>query len=277
MHATSRGFPLFITFDLDAETMWTARDPEFAKRPVLMSQGAYGWQTGVPRILELLRRHDLHITFFIPGIVVDQRPQVMEAILRDGHEIAHHSYTHSWPTKLTEDQEREEMEKGIEAIRKAAGYKPKGYRSPVGELSAVTLRLIKEYGFRYSSNFMNSDSPYLLEIDGAQTDIVELCWRWVMDDAVYFMAQPAIIGGRMLLPPRLVAETWIGEFDQLYGEDGRFLITAMHPQMIGQPSRIAVVEQLITHARDKGDVWMGRCDEMTDDIRQRLLSNPAAA
>ena len=88
-----------------------------------------------PAFSGLPRRRDLHITFFIPGIVVDQRPQVAEAILRDGHEIAHHSYTHSWPTKLNEDQEREEMEKGIEAIQKAAGYKPKGYRSPVGELS----------------------------------------------------------------------------------------------------------------------------------------------
>ena len=27
MPLTSKGFPLFLTFDLDAETMWTARDP----------------------------------------------------------------------------------------------------------------------------------------------------------------------------------------------------------------------------------------------------------
>ena len=46
MSFTSKGFPLFLTFDLDAETMWTARDPAFAKRPILMSQGAYGWKVG---------------------------------------------------------------------------------------------------------------------------------------------------------------------------------------------------------------------------------------
>ena len=46
MSTTSRGFPLLLTFDLDCETMWTARDPGYAKRPILMSQGAYGWKVG---------------------------------------------------------------------------------------------------------------------------------------------------------------------------------------------------------------------------------------
>ena len=73
MPLTSRGFPLFLTFDLDAETMWTARDPSFSKRPILMSQGAYGWKVGVGRILDLLRRYDLRSTFFIPGVVIEQR------------------------------------------------------------------------------------------------------------------------------------------------------------------------------------------------------------
>ena len=35
MPLTSKGFPLFLTFDLDAETMWTGRDPAYAKRPIL--------------------------------------------------------------------------------------------------------------------------------------------------------------------------------------------------------------------------------------------------
>jgi peptidoglycan/xylan/chitin deacetylase (PgdA/CDA1 family) len=67
MPLTRRGFPLLLTFDLDGETMWTSRDPAAAKRPILMSQGAYGWKTGVPRILELLHRYDIRTTFLDPG------------------------------------------------------------------------------------------------------------------------------------------------------------------------------------------------------------------
>lgn len=268
MPLTSRGFPLFLTFDLDAETMWTARDPSYAQRPILMSQGAYGWKVGVGRILELLRRYDLRSTFFIPGVVIEQRPQVVEAILEGGHEIAHHSHTHAWIINLTPDQEREEMEKGIEAIKRATGRTPRGYRSPAAEFSPISLSLLKEYRFDYSSNFFDDDSPYLLEIDGERTDIVELPFRWVLDDAPFFQYS-IVLPGRTMHPPSALLEAWNIEFDVLHRED-RMMMVGMHPQIIGQPSRLTVLEGLIKHALDRGDVWMGRCDEMTDDIRPRL-------
>ena len=69
MPLTSKGFPLFLTFDLDAETMWTGRDPAYANRPILMSQGAYGWKVGMGRVLDLLDRYGVKATFFVPGIV----------------------------------------------------------------------------------------------------------------------------------------------------------------------------------------------------------------
>jgi peptidoglycan/xylan/chitin deacetylase (PgdA/CDA1 family) len=268
MPVTSRGFPLLLTFDLDAETMWTARDPAYAKRPILMSQGAYGWKVGVPRILALLRRYGIRSTFFIPGLVVEQRPQVIEAILRDGHEIAHHSYSHAWIINLTPEQEREEMEKGFAAIKRATGYAPRGYRSPAGEFSPITLGLLKEYGFSYSSNFFDDDSPYLLEIDGIRTDIVELPFRWVLDDAPFFQYS-IVLPGRTMHPPSSVLESWKVEFDALYAED-RMMMIGFHPQLIGQPSRLWVLEHLIQHALGHPGVWIGRCDEVSDDMRPRL-------
>ena len=33
----------------------------------------------MPRILELLERYGLKVTFFIPGLVMEQRPAVIEA------------------------------------------------------------------------------------------------------------------------------------------------------------------------------------------------------
>jgi peptidoglycan/xylan/chitin deacetylase (PgdA/CDA1 family) len=268
MPTTSRGFPLMLTFDLDAETMWTARDPAYAKRPILMSQGAYGWKVGVPRILMLLRRYGIRSTFFIPGIVVEQRPQVIEAILKDGHEIAHHSHTHAWIINLTPEQEREEMEKGMAAIVRATGRKPRGYRSPAGEFSPISLGLLKEYGFAYSSNFFDDDSPYLLEIDGERTDIVELPFRWVLDDAPFFQYS-IVLPGRTMHPPSSVLESWRTEFDVLYAED-RMMMLGMHPQLIGQPSRLWVLERLIQHVLGRPGVWIGRCDEIADDMRPRL-------
>ena len=54
MPLSPNGFPVLLSFDIDAETMWTGRDPKNAERPIVMSQGAYGWKVGMPRILDLL-------------------------------------------------------------------------------------------------------------------------------------------------------------------------------------------------------------------------------
>ncbi|ORE95820.1 polysaccharide deacetylase [Stappia sp. 22II-S9-Z10] len=268
MSFTSRGFPLFLTFDVDCETLWTARDPNNANRPIVMSQGRYGWKRGIWRLLDLLAKYDLKTTFFVPGVVVEQQPAMIEAILKGGHEIAHHSHTHKWILNCTHAEEHEEMQKGIEAIEKAAGYKPRGWRSPAAEFSDITLGLIKEYGFDYSSNFFDDDEPYLLEIDGATTDIVELPFRWVLDDAPFFNYS-ITLPGRTMQAPSALLEAWIAEFDCLYAE-GRMMMVGMHPQIIGQPSRLLVLEGLIEHALKTGGTWIGRCDEMTDDIRPRL-------
>src|SRR6185437_16201307 len=72
MPLSPKGFPVLLTFDIDAETMWTARDPKNAERPIVMSQGAYGWKVGMPRILDLLARYGLRVTFFVPGLVMEQ-------------------------------------------------------------------------------------------------------------------------------------------------------------------------------------------------------------
>ncbi|MDJ1159592.1 polysaccharide deacetylase [Chelatococcus sp. SYSU_G07232] len=273
MPLTSKGFPLFLTFDLDAETMWTARDPANAGRPIVMSQGAYGWKVGIWRVLDLLDRYGIKSTFFIPGLVIEQRPEVVEAILARGHEIAHHSYSHAWIVNLTPDEEREEMARGFEVIRRATGRAPRGWRSPAAEFSAITMSLLVEYGFDYSSNFFDDDAPYLHRHDGRRTRLVELPFRWALDDAPFF--QYAItLPGRTLQPPSAVIETWIGEFDALYAED-RMMMVAMHPEIIGQPSRLVVLESLIKHALKHPNVWMGRCDEIVDDMRPYLEGPPS--
>ena len=153
MSVTSKGFPLFLTFDVDAETMWTARDPAYAKRPILMSQGNYGCRlAGVPRVLALLARHEVKATFFVPGVVALAHPDMVRAIVDQGHEVAHHSHTHRWIVNLTPEEEREEMELGLTAGAhrrlSAAGLALAGgrvQRDHAGPDPGIRLRLLVEF------------------------------------------------------------------------------------------------------------------------------------
>lgn len=268
MPVTSKGFPLMLTFDLDAETMWTARDPSYANRPILMSQGAYGWKVGMPRVLKLLERYDLRATFFIPGWVAERNEALVKDVVARGHEVAHHSYSHRWIVSLSPEEEREEMQRGMDVLTRITGQRPRGWRSPAAEFSAITLDLVQEYGFDYSSNFFDDDSPYLLEIRGQRTGIVELPFRWVLDDAPFWQYS-IVLPGRTMQAPSAVLEAWKSEFDLLYAED-RMMMLGMHPEIIGQPSPIKVLEGIIEHALSHPNVWIDRCDVITDDMRPRL-------
>ena len=45
---------------------------------------------------------------------------------------------------------------------------------------------------------------------------------------------------------------------------------AMHPQIIGRPSRIAMLERLIEHILKHPKVWFARCDEVAEEVRPIL-------
>jgi peptidoglycan/xylan/chitin deacetylase (PgdA/CDA1 family) len=268
MPMTDKGFPVMLTFDLDAETMWTGRDPANAGRPILMSQGAYGWKVGTTRILDLLERYSIRSTFFVPGVVIEQRPALIDDILRRGHELSHHSWSHRWIVNLSPEEEREEMEKGYRIIERASGRPPAGWRSPAAEFSPITMGLLREYGFSYSSNFFDDDSPYLHTLDGEPTDLVEFPFAWVLDDAPFFQYS-ITLPGRTMQAPSAVAEAWKLEFDVLYREERQFCL-AMHPQLTGRPSRLAALEQLIQHILKHPTVWFARCDEVAEVVRPIL-------
>ncbi len=264
----ANGFPVLLTFDLDAELLWTARDPKNWQRPIALSQGAYGYREGVPRILNLLASHGFTCTFFIPGMIVERNRDVVQEIHAAGHEIAHHSYSHRWPESLTEAEEREEFEKGIDLIAGVTGTKPAGYRSPAAEFSASTMNLILEYGFEYSSNFFDRDEPYKHIVGGRKTDLVELPFAWVLDDAPFFLYSIQLVG-RVMMPPSSVLEHWTAEFDTLYAENKCFVL-AMHPQIIGRPSRITLLDRLIRHIKERPNVWFARCDEVVNAVKDTL-------
>jgi len=244
-----------FSFDLDAETLWLSRNPDNYKRPVTLSLGSYGYKEGVPRIVKLLKKYGLSATFFVPGWVVERHEDLIKALRDLGHEIGHHGYLHEWPDTLEVDQEREILHKGIEIIRKATGQRPIGYRSPAAEFSPKTVELLVENEFVYTSTMMDSDLPYKHKLNGKETSLVELPMQWYIDDAVYFMFAIKPPPRTTVMEPFGVFQMWKMEFDCVY-EESLWLNYCMHPQMIGHPHRMKLLEDLIVHIRYHSDVWI---------------------
>jgi peptidoglycan/xylan/chitin deacetylase (PgdA/CDA1 family) len=239
-----------LSFDPDHETGTLREGSTSVGR---LSQGQYGSRAGVPRILDLLRRHGLKASFFVPGVVAKLYPDEQARIVAEGHEIGMHGWIHERTSPLPEDVERDLMHRAFDTLTKATGTQPVGVRVPSWDFSPNTLKLIREMGLAYDSSLMADDEPYELLENGEPTGVVELPVEWIKDDAPYFnMNRFEAI--RPYTPPSGVLEIFRREFDGAVAENGLFLLT-MHPHIIGHRSRIAILEELVRHMKSTEAVW----------------------
>jgi peptidoglycan-N-acetylglucosamine deacetylase len=244
---------LCLTWDIDAETMWTSRDPANELRPSVISQARYETEVGVPLVLDFLRRNDLEATFFMPGIVVERHPHVATAIAAAGHELAHHGYTHDSLDGTSRQDERAALVRGSAAIEAVTGRRPSGYRAPLFDVNPHTFELLTELGFAYSSNLMDSLWPYVH--GGPAGDLVEVPVQWFLDDGLYYLYSNHPPNYRQIFPPAMVIDGWIDEVEAVHQLGGVVTLT-LHPQLSGRPSRLAALDRLIDKTRALPGVWM---------------------
>lgn len=248
-----------FTFDFDAEEVWIGEDPANANRPGVLSQGTYGAKVAVPLILELLRRYEIRATFFIPGRVAERHPNRVAEIVAAGHEIAHHGYTHTSPTNLSREEEEGELVKGLEVLR-SFGSEVVGYRSPSWDFSAHTDELLQTHGFRYSSNLMDDLRPYRRE----GTTLIEVPVQWTIDDAAHFWFSGAA-WLKKISTAEEVRAIWEGEFRGYHRLGGAWVLT-MHPQVIGRPYRLELLESMLGFVKQHEDAWIATCGEIAGRV-----------
>ena len=239
-----------LSFDSDHETN-ELRDG--GKSIGRMAWGQYGNRVGVPRILALLERHGVTATFYVPAVVALLHPDEQRRVIAEGHEIGIHGWIHELNSVLAEEAERDLMMRAADTLETITGVRPVGLRTPSWDFSPNTLKIEKEMGLLYDSSLMADEDCYELMLNGEPTGIVEFPVEWVRDDAVYFMMH-RFQSLRPYTPPADVFDIFRREFDAAYEEGGIFQLT-MHPHIIGYRSRLWILEELIRHAKAKGDVW----------------------
>ena len=239
-----------LSFDSDHETNELREGGKSFGR---MSWGQYGPRQGVPRILEILKRHAVPATFYVPAVAALLHPDEQRRVIAEGHEIGIHSWIHELNSVLSYDAERDIMLRSAEALEKITGVRPVGARTASWDFSPHTLRITKEMGLLYDSSLMADVDCYELLLDGEPTGVVELPVEWIRDDAVYFMMH-RFQSLRPHTPPQAVLDIFLREFDAAYEEGGLCQLT-FHPHIIGHRSRVWIVEEIIRHAQARGRVW----------------------
>ena len=101
----------------------------------------------VDQILDILKKEDVKVTFFMVGDWVRKCPEDVKKIYEAGHEIGTHSDTHPHVNKLTYEENVQELEKSSEEIEKITGVKPTLYRTPYGEYNNTVIKSANESGY----------------------------------------------------------------------------------------------------------------------------------
>ncbi|MCA1060478.1 polysaccharide deacetylase family protein [Rossellomorea aquimaris] len=97
-----------------------------------------------PRILKILKDHDVHATFFMLGSQAEKYPDVAKDVAEAGHEIGNHSDHHKDLTKIGKEQMVQEVLASSKKIMSATGQLPSVLRPPYGAINAEVERFAQD-------------------------------------------------------------------------------------------------------------------------------------
>ncbi|MBW4080474.1 polysaccharide deacetylase family protein [Paenibacillus sp. S150] len=101
-----------------------------------------------PQILDVLRKHHVKATFFIVGSRAEKHPDLVARIIREGHAVGNHSYSHPEFGKISVKAFRTQIIRTENIIDATAGYKPRLIRPPYGDISEQQLKWAKAHGYK---------------------------------------------------------------------------------------------------------------------------------
>lgn len=134
-------------FQVSAFAPYIARD-EWERRECRIERN-------VARILAALDRHQAKATFFTLGWIAERYPQLVRAIVAQGHELASHGYGHERANLLDRPAFYEDVHRAKSILEDLAGVPVQGYRAPSFSIGAGNLwafDALARAGYRYSSS-----------------------------------------------------------------------------------------------------------------------------
>lgn len=257
-----------------------------------ISRGLFAGEVGVPRLLELFRRHDLPSSWFVPGHSIETFPSQFDQIVAAGHEIGVHGYSHENPIAMSREQEADVLDRCIELIEQKSGRRPTGYVAPWWEFSPVTNELLLDRGIKYDHSLMHDDfTPYRVRVGdswtkidysaaasewmkpllrGEETDLIEIPANWYLDDLPPMMFIKSSPNSHGFVNPRHLEEMWRDQFDWVYRELDYGVVTfTIHPDVSGRPQVLLMLERLIAYISGHAGVRWATFNDIADDFARR--------
>ena len=99
------------------------------------------------QIMEILRKHNVKVTFFMTGGWVDSYPEDVKMILAEGHDLRNYSENHKNMSQISDSEIKEEVMKVHEKVKELTGYDMFLFRPPYGDYDNHVIKGVRACGY----------------------------------------------------------------------------------------------------------------------------------
>lgn len=97
-----------------------------------------------PRVLDILAAAGARATFYVVGMAAVRHAPLVRRMLKEGHEVANHTWGHLHPWRIRACTAREEVASVTRALEEITGQRPRYFRPPFGRLRRCMLEAAQE-------------------------------------------------------------------------------------------------------------------------------------
>ena len=217
----------------------------------------YGSRVGVWRILREFEKRGLPLTVFGVSMALERYPELTQAFVDLGHEIACHGFKWIHYQNLPEATEKRHIGLATHILRDmTAGQWPQGWYT--GRDSPNTRRLVVDHGgYEYDSDYYGDDLPFWMKVtrtDGAVVPHLVVPYSLDCNDMRFVQAQGFNTGEHFL-------QYLKDSFDVLYAEGEqapKMMSIGMHCRLLGKPGRFGALQKFLDHVQRHDCVWICR-------------------
>jgi peptidoglycan/xylan/chitin deacetylase (PgdA/CDA1 family) len=223
-----------------------------------ISWAAYGYKTGIYRLIEALDRRGAKASVMVNAVIAERAPEAVKAIADSGHEVLSHSYAMDViPALLSDADEKKNIDRCTSLLSKASGKPIQGWLSPRGTSRPETPKHLAEAGYRWYGDVFDSDLPYVMEFGNKKLAAIPLGTDVNDMRSMKYGSEPKLM---------------VESFDENLaiartgGPAPSMIDATVHAHIFGRPRGAHYYEQIIEKAVSAPDVWVATRAEIADHM-----------
>ncbi|MCD4779807.1 MAG: polysaccharide deacetylase family protein [Candidatus Omnitrophica bacterium] len=106
-------------------------------------------------ILDLFEEYQAQATFFVLGSVAEKYPELIRDMVRRGHEVASHGYSHQLVNRMTQQEFIHDVSVSLDILKSITGCDILGYRASTWSITkniTRAMQTLRSLGLKYDSS-----------------------------------------------------------------------------------------------------------------------------